>query len=174
MENISKNLEFLKGQIIKLFAFSVNQRGNYVDTDGVIRNAKAPEDYITPVEGSFYKTFMDRASRILAKSANRDWVAIKDGITKEVLMASQVEDTIKRLSVVFNNLGLKKGDAVHVVCYNHILYHPMTLAVWRLGGYVSLADPALNSTIIRKHVSWPLVLIRASVSFRAHLSSLRT
>ena len=57
-----------------------------------------------------------------------------------------------RLSVVFSNLGLKKGDSIHIVTGNHNYLFLSTFAAWYLGASASTGDVALDADTIAGQV----------------------
>lgn len=68
------------------------------------------------------------------------------------LFVPKFQSYFNRLSVILHNQGFREGDIVHIVAGNHNLYHPLILAVWRLGGIVSCIDIALNADTIKYQV----------------------
>ena len=57
-----------------------------------------------------------------------------------------------RLSVVFSNLGLKKGDSIHILAGNHHYALLSLFAAWYLGASASAGDIALDSDTIASQV----------------------
>ena len=59
---------------------------------------------------------------------------------------------LSSISIVLRNLGFKKGDTMHIVATNDIIFFPLVLAIWKLGGISSYGDPALDSETIKYQV----------------------
>ena len=59
---------------------------------------------------------------------------------------------IFRLSLALTSKGFEGGDKLHIFTNNNIYYHPLMMAVWRLGGVVSCGDSALKADTIQYQV----------------------
>ena len=61
-----------------------------------------------------------------------------------------------RLATVFNNLGVERGDSIHIVVGNHHYSLLICFAASYLGASASLGDPALDSNSITSQVNWDI------------------
>ena len=68
---------------------------NILDQDGVLKSSR-PDEHVSlaPVEGSFYIELMARLRQRL--NANGDWIWLKNCLTNDILMGSEVEKLTKR------------------------------------------------------------------------------
>ena len=80
--------------------FSVlNRLKNTIGEDGILRSSRPDEVVeIKPVKGSFYIELMQILNKRLKEKG--DWVWLQNGLTEEILMASDVEGLTKRYSVI--------------------------------------------------------------------------
>ena len=63
-----------------------------------------------------------------------------------------------RISIVFQKLGLQKGQCVHIVVGNHNYSFLTTFAAWHLGAYSSTGDVALDDDTIAGQVLGNILL----------------
>ena len=68
---------------------------NKVGRDGILRSPM-PDDHLdlSPVNGSFYIELMQSLNKKL--NAKGDWIWLKNCLTNDVLMASEIENLTKR------------------------------------------------------------------------------
>ena len=57
------------------------------------------------------------------------------------------------LSVVFQRLGLKQGQCIHIVAGNHHYSYLSIFAAWHLGAFSSTGDIALDEDTIAGQVT---------------------
>jgi len=107
-----------------------------------------PEDAWVPVtpEGSFYLTVMDRVRKHIAEEG--DWTLLKNFITKETLMAGDIEPLSKKFSIILEDMGFVKGDSLHACVGNHNYTYSFFGGCWALGGICSCGDIALDPKAI--------------------------
>ena len=68
---------------------------NNVGEDGILRSALPDEDVeLKPVQGSFYIELMQMLNKRLIEEG--DWIWLQNGLTKDILMASEVVKLTKR------------------------------------------------------------------------------
>ena len=73
----------------------LNRMKNVLGQDGVLKAAR-PDEHVSlePVKGSFYIELMEALRKKL--STNGDWIWLKNCLTDDVLMASEIETLTKR------------------------------------------------------------------------------
>ena len=57
------------------------------------------------------------------------------------------------MSIVFEKLGLQKGQCIHIVVGNHHYSYLSTFAAWHLGAFTSTGDVALDEDTIAGQVN---------------------
>ena len=64
-----------------------------------------------------------------------DWKWMYNTMTKETIMASEFETLAKKYAVVFQQIGLHKGDVVHffMKCQDHVHTYPAMAGLWIIG-----------------------------------------
>ena len=68
---------------------------NNVGEDGILRSALPDEDVeLKPVQGSVYIELMQMLNKRLNEEG--DWIWLQNGLTKDILMASEVVKLTKR------------------------------------------------------------------------------
>ena len=73
----------------------INRMKNVIGQDGVLKAAR-PDEHVSlaPVKGSFYIELMEALRKKLDE--NGDWIWLKNCLTDDVLMASEIETLTKR------------------------------------------------------------------------------
>ena len=76
----------------------INRMKNVIGQDGVLKAAR-PDEHVSlsPVKGSFYIELMEALRKKLDE--NGDWIWLKNCLTDDVLMASEIETLTKRYSL---------------------------------------------------------------------------
>jgi len=103
-----------------------------------------------PRGGSFYLAMVNIINQHLAEHG--DWVWLKNCITNESLMASDVEKIAQKFAVVLHKLGFGKGDSIHFCLDNDNYVFPLCGGAWLLGGTCSTGNAALDSKAIASQV----------------------
>ena len=113
-------------------------------------DAKCPTGYwrtthanrLRPVvfAGSFIQYLLDILKENLEESG--DWKWLYNSITKETIMASEFETLSKKYAVVFQQLGIARGDVVYffVDIHKHAHIYPALAGLWILGAIGSLGN----------------------------------
>ena len=57
-----------------------------------------------------------------------------------------------RIAIVFEKLGLKPGECIHVLAGNHNYSYLLNFAAWYLGAYTSTGDVALDEDTVAGQV----------------------
>ena len=73
----------------------INRMKNVIGQDGVLKAAR-PDEHVSlaPVKGSFYIELIEALRKKL--NENGDWIWLKNCLTDDVLMASEIETLTKR------------------------------------------------------------------------------
>ena len=73
----------------------INRMKNILDQDGVLK-ASRPDEHVSlaPVEGSFYIELMAGLRKKL--NTKGDWIWLKNCLTNDILMGSEIEKLTKR------------------------------------------------------------------------------
>ena len=73
----------------------INRKKNVIGQDGVLKAAR-PDEHVSlePVKGSFYIELIEALRKKL--NENGDWIWLKNCLTDDVLMASEIETLTKR------------------------------------------------------------------------------
>lgn len=124
--------------------------GNVVDEEGIIHSKQPYEPYIQKVQGSAHKMLQSKVDQNLKQHG--DWVCFEDCITGQSLKASEFISWSKTMSICLQNLGIGKGDRVHLCVYNSVYYPAILHAIWRLGAVASLGDPGCGRSYIQHQV----------------------
>ena len=91
---------------------------NKIGQDGILKSPRI-DSYLklAPVSGSFYIELIRSLKERIKNSG--DWIWLKNCLTDTVLLGSDVEKFTKRISIVFQKLGLKQGECIHILVGNH-------------------------------------------------------
>ena len=103
-----------------------------------------------PVEGSYYNTLCNIIRKNIEEGG--DWLWLHDRITDRKLHASDFEILSKKFAVFFKNLGLEKGDVIHLCVGNYNESYGAIGGIWILGGIASCGDVALDDKAIAGQV----------------------
>ena len=90
---------------------------NVLGQDGVLKAAR-PDEHVSlaPVKGSFYIELMDALKKKLNEKG--DWIWLKNCLTDDVLMASEIETLTKRYL-----LNLSAVENLDVIILKHEIKH---------------------------------------------------
>ena len=102
------------------------------------------------VLGSYYNTLCNMIRKNIEEGG--DWLWLHDRITGRTLNASDFEILSKKFAVFFKNLGLEKGDVIHLVVGNYNESYGAIGGIWILGGVASCGDVALDDKAIAGQV----------------------
>lgn len=61
------------------------------------------------------------------------------------LKLSQLEPLARNVARVFHNLGVARGDVVHLAIPNTTMYMPLVFGLWMCRAIVSAIDPTLKT-----------------------------
>ena len=103
-----------------------------------------------PVKGSYYTTLSNIIRQNIEDGG--DWLWLHNRINGKTMMASEFEILSKKFAVFFKNLGLEKGDCVHLVVGNYNESYGAIGGIWILGGIASCGDVALDDQAIAGQV----------------------
>ncbi len=112
-----------------------------------LEGAFKPED----ISGSYYMTIYKKVEKIVDERG--DWKWLNNVITGESLTATEALLYGKKFAVVFRNLGLGRGDVIHMVVGNFNLSFSASFGIWILGGVTSVGDVNLEARAIAKQVN---------------------
>ncbi len=110
----------------------------------------APSYYIAQVE------------KIVDQRGNWNW--LNNVITGESITATEALIFGKKFAVLFQRLGLDKGDVIHLVVGNFNLSFSACFGIWILGGITSVGDVNLEARAIALQV-WKYFCRVLSASF---------
>ena len=138
---------FLSIGVSFLKTVAVAKAKNKIGQDGILKSPRN-DSYLElpPVNGSFYIELIQSLKERIKKSG--DWIWLKNCLTDTVLLGSDVEKFTKKISIVFQKLGLKQGECIHILVGNHHYSYLSTFAAWYLGAYSSTGDVELDEDTV--------------------------